>query len=423
MATTGRLQNIDRLGRLLAPLAGRQRGMPIEAEHWNTLVDVLRDVLEIDRAQENGLEQSLKDGFAAREHEHLGAVTLSWLAPDLQSRLTDARESLSVRATVADVVRRLSDTAAEVATLAERIETTQRRVDESAVDELARIGKLRGFEQRIDGLENLRGHVTTLSALLEGLQPAVATVLELREQLRRPDGSPIDVLGLDQRVGTLAERQDEALTGVDGRPLRMRDFEVELDEVKDAIGIGAGGGLEARIAALGGELEGRLNDDIVERLGEQQQAIDAELAQLSAVLDAKMENRVGGLVAQLRDELAESLDTATGNIAEQTDAKVGDLSASMDERLSDLSASVDDRFRSFRDKIVDDITAVVADRVAPMVLATVQERIDEGVAKAIDARLEGVDEALRSVDGRLSKMGDQLKDLDTRVRKLEGKDQ
>ena len=44
-------ERIDGLNDRLTPLAGKQRGMRIEAEEWNTLIDVLRGLLAIDRAQ------------------------------------------------------------------------------------------------------------------------------------------------------------------------------------------------------------------------------------------------------------------------------------------------------------------------------------------------------------------------------------
>src|SRR5262245_3930466 len=145
MATTGRLDTIAALTDQLVPLGDRQRGMPIEAEQWNTLVTVLRGILEIDRAQETGVAQSLADTFARADHQHLGEVTLSWLDPDMQGRVTDGSGggSLSVRAALTEVSARVGDMTQQLATLSDGVERIQKRSDDTAVDELGRSARLR----------------------------------------------------------------------------------------------------------------------------------------------------------------------------------------------------------------------------------------------------------------------------------------
>src|SRR5829696_3543031 len=87
MAATSQLPKIaDLIGRI-GGLSAKQRGMRIEAEDWNTLVDVLRKVLEIDRAQEESAQSSLEQRFAPRDHEHLGQTSVAWLDPSLQTTI------------------------------------------------------------------------------------------------------------------------------------------------------------------------------------------------------------------------------------------------------------------------------------------------------------------------------------------------
>ena len=62
MADASQLEKIAALVDRLEPLRAKRRGMPIEAEEWNALVDALQDVLEIDRAQERGVGAALDSG-------------------------------------------------------------------------------------------------------------------------------------------------------------------------------------------------------------------------------------------------------------------------------------------------------------------------------------------------------------------------
>ena len=86
-STIDQLDRITKLAAALTPLANKQRGMPIQADDWNALVTTIAAILEIDRAQEVSFDSALAGAYASRSHEHLGDVSLPWLAPDLQSRV------------------------------------------------------------------------------------------------------------------------------------------------------------------------------------------------------------------------------------------------------------------------------------------------------------------------------------------------
>jgi hypothetical protein len=302
MATTGRLGDIAALNDQLGPLGGRQRGQPIQADQWNALVDVLRGILEIDRAQETGVAQSLADSFARADHEHLGQVSLAWLDSDLQARLGDGAGSVSIRAALADVTARLADTARQVVALTSAVERIQQQADETAVDELTRSSTLRSFEGRFTGLEDLRGLVTGLSASVAGLQPAVQTVLDLRSQLTTAAGQPIDVRGLAAQLDSLTSTVTDATTGVDGRSLRLRDIEIQLREVQDVAGVGGGGGLEGRLATLSAELQGKIDNRQDERFTAQQQSLDERLTALTAALDERFARAADEITQKVVDQ-------------------------------------------------------------------------------------------------------------------------
>src|SRR3954449_9815727 len=93
---------VDRAG----AISKKQRGMRIEAEEWNSLVDILLGVLQIERLHEQSQQTQLEDRFAPRQHEHLGEVTLAWLDADLQSRVGGGG-GVSTRDVLADMNRQI----------------------------------------------------------------------------------------------------------------------------------------------------------------------------------------------------------------------------------------------------------------------------------------------------------------------------
>ena len=350
MAGTGRLDRIAALTDLLAGVGGRQRGEPIEAEQWNTIVDVIQGVLEIDRAQENGLAQQLIDSFSPLQHEHLGQVSFAWLDADLQNRLVAGGGTgpVTVRGAITDVKARVGDLSGVVSTLSTQLETIQKRNDDTAVDELTRASKLRSLETRFTGVEDLRAVVTTVSAQVQDLSPQVQTVLELRSELSDDAGVPINVRAVAAQVGKLDAGLAEATSGVDGTPLRLRDLQVAVQELQDVAGTGTGG-LDQRLATLGAQLQGTLDTRLDERLNQQQQDVAATIDQRFADLEGRFEQRFGDLqrafeerIAGLADEVTQKVFDQVGDkITENVLAKVTDQVGSVvDERLKERLAEV-----------------------------------------------------------------------------------
>jgi hypothetical protein len=353
MTTTSRLDDIAFAFDLLKGVADRQRGQPIEAAQWNTLVDVLRKILEIDRAQETGVAQALADSFARIGHEHLGRVTLSWLDPDLQERITaGGGGSISVRSALTDVTARLADLTDRLTVLSQRVETTQKRTDDTAVDQLARSAKLRAFEDRFAGLEDMRGLVTSLSATVAGLQPAVQTVLDLRAELTDANGRPIGVRALSAHVVALEAAQQDAVLGVDGTPLRLRDHQVRLQEILDIIGAGGGGGLEGRLAALAAELQGKLDTRLDERLATMSEDVDLKLAALDRSVDERIDRAIDIITEKVLDQASDHI---TGIVLDKVHSQLPDLvDQRIKENLVEIQKALRDlnvRVRRLEDKV------------------------------------------------------------------------
>jgi hypothetical protein len=478
MATT-QLERIATLVQRLDPLRGKQRGMRIEAEEWNALVDVLRGILEVDRAQEDGVHVTLEERFAKKSHEHLGEVSLPWLDAELQAGQGGGGGSLSTRSALVDMRQQVQALSAEVARLTTLIETQQKFLDRSAVDEIDRGKSLRAFEGRFAGVENLRTLVTNLSGQQESLGRNVNTVLELRRTLSDAQGNPIDVSALRQDLARLQALRDN-LTGVDGSLLRVRDLELKLTELSDAVGVGGPGGLERRLGDLSATVEGRLNNRIDERTATLQTALTEAatgvetrlrtqlsntLAENTIELDRAALDRLGVAEGRLRAEftaqvtvatdairqdsvtaarafveqrfaeapnlVATAVNTARAEIMEglrgelngQVTTQVRDQVAAVEARLSGRLSITENQVGAFRQELptlvstrVAEASDALADRLNTDLDARMAQ-VRQGLESRVNAQVSAtVTEALGSLDARIAGRVDQgLSGLDTKI--------
>lgn len=435
---SSQLTRIAELVERLTPLGGKRRGMRIEADEWNALVDGLLGILEIDRAQERTAESALADNFARRDHAHLGQVALEWLDAELQARLSgEAGGGTAVRGLVGQLDRRVAALGDEVVQLTRRDELRQQALDRAAADDLERGRALRGFEGRFASLESLRTVVNTVSGQVGALGTNVDAVLKLREVLSDPTGAPIDLNRLRRDVVELQGIRDN-LKGVDGNPLRLRDIELKLTDLADIVGAGGTQPLADRISASVGAAESRLNA----RINAQTQAVRTEL------LDASRAN-----ADHLRDELQASVKASEATLAQQaaTQSAAGEvrLGARLDERVAAANATlraeltaaagatIDARLaglpaqigqavnaaragleQSLRTTLTESLTTVLAGRVAEAEgrlgqrVAVAEARVAglaDGLPGLVDARIEaGRAGLLATVDQRVADRTAQL---------------
>jgi hypothetical protein len=324
---TSQLNRIADLVERTRVIGGKQRGMRIEADEWNTLVEVLLGVLQIDRLQEQGLSAQLEAHFAPREHEHLGEVNIAWLEPGLQSGLS-GRDSVSTRQVLADMDRKIVAMQDQLAELQTTLDAHQRQLDRIAVDEIDRSNTLRDFETRFEGVSNVRTVVQGLATEVEGLRSTFDQVLELKKTLTDPQGEAIDVARMRQDVADLQSLR-ESLNGVDGQPLTLREIEARLAEVADAVGVGSKGALDQRLSDLSADVEAKLIGQTDAKLAESLDAVRAE--------HAAMESRLGTQIQSKADEIAAA---AAANTAAQVLGLQAGLTGTVDERLAAATTSI-----------------------------------------------------------------------------------
>jgi hypothetical protein len=406
------LERIVKLGDQLAPLGKKTQGMRIEAQEWNTLVEVMTGILEIDRAQDSGQTTVLATRFADREHEHLGAVTLAWLDAELQSRIGDGGSTAGLRAALADATKKVSSLSAEVARLTAALEEQQRAADRAATTELDRARKLAEFEKRFGGLEDLRTLVGTLSGQMGGLSKNVDAVLELKKSLLDASGAPIDVAGLKEQVSDL-EKLRENFNGVDGKPLRMRDIELMLKELELSTDVA---GLDQRFGALEAALDDKLELDLKSSIEELSSHFDASLIAsatgLRAELDAKLEVARAGLEQGLAIQLSDEQASLRADLDERL--KVG-LDAARDGATLAAKDAVDARLESLPAQIRDGV-AVEVKTVEASLRESLSEEVTKSVRSELPEAMSPFEKRIIELEGRVGKeLGTLSERIDERV--------
>ena len=328
MAATTQLERISGLVEKLEPISNKQRGMRIEAEQWNTLVDVVLGVLQLDRLQEQRTESLLDQRFAPRGHEHLGQVSLSWLDADLQSKFAGGTNSISTRQLLSEMDQKIKSLSDQVAKLSAALEANQRVIDDTLVRNADRTMKLLSFEDRFKGIEDLRTTVTTLSNDVGSVRVNVDKVLDLRKSLQDDAGNPIDVAQVKRDLTDLQAIR-ENLKGADGKPLRLRDLELRIGEVADVVGTGGPGGLEGRFANFSASLQDTL-------AGRTESSIKILKTELLAE-NVAVENR---LKSEIQTSSAQTREVALQQIASQIGATTTTFNKTLDTRLDGLKVSV-----------------------------------------------------------------------------------
>ncbi len=366
MASTQQLEKIGELTDRLSSLGEKRRGNPIEADDWNELVDVMRGVLEIDRSQEDASALRLAQEFAQVGHSHLGQVNQDWLEPQLRQALVSESAGIQAKVALADMQRRIEGLSTEVARLTKLVEQQQKTVDDVAVADVDRSIALREVAQRLTIVDGLSATVTGVAAEFDAVRTNVDEVLQVRDSLRDDFGQTIDVLELRNELQDLRTIRDD-LVGVDGRPLRMRDIELRLNDLSDAVG-GSRGGSPPPLRLLSSEIEATINE-----------RTDGELISLKSQLEAAGEEQTAALQAQF----ASSIQAASSELEERFERRI---TAFEGKNEADLRS----RFSKERQEIRDERTAIVQAALAQ------QEAASEArIADAVSVSQAAVQSSLR----------------------------
>lgn len=414
MASTLQLERIANLVEKLDPVSSKQRGMRIEADEWNVLIDVLRGILQIDRTQEDSAQTSLEQRFAAVDHVHLGQIDLTWLDAALQAQLggQQGQGSVLTRTALGESAQRIASLGSELARLSTLAETHQSFIDRAAVDAIDRSKTLQQFDARFAGVENLRTLVGSVANDVNGLRGNVDIVLELRKSLSDAAGNPIDLVKLNEQVGALQGLR-ENLKGVDGKLLRLRDIEVRLNEIGDAAGVGGAGGLDQRIATASERLQEQLN---------------TRQDQHDAALQQALTGEVRASEGRLRDELNGTIDTRAQTLEQALNVRIAEsetrTNVGIDARIASaanaVSKAANDNASSLIDQRLASVPAQVRASTAELI-AALRTELSSQIAANVSAALETRFSTLQTrIDSRIATLEGRVADFEQRIPSLVG---
>lgn len=405
MTASDRAERIAKLADALGPLGRKARGMALPADEWNQLVAAM---LAIDRDQDEEVGARLEQGFARADHEHLGQVSLAWLDAELQA-LVGGQEpgSVATRQQIAVMQRALEVMQAEVTRLAEAVNRQQGQADDARVDALDWTRRLNGFDDRFSGLEDLSVSVSAAVKEQAALKRNVGRVLKLERTLTDAAGAPLDVAGMADRVKEL-EALRGSLTGVDEKPLRLRDLQLEILKLREALPRDGGGGLDGRLAAFETDLRERLAAESADRFDDVREELDTRDTGLRDLLD----ERFGAGLSASRSAAQEAAREAVAGAEGRFDDKLGSARSELEERLrGEVSAATT---RALGD-LAPTLAGMVETRVGSLrdqIQADVRTRLDAGLAEA----LRGVEERLGGrVEGLRGEFGTLEGGLDARI--------
>jgi hypothetical protein len=376
VATAEQLEKIAKLADLLVPLARKQRGMPIEADDWNTLVSTMHGILDIDRVQEQTSRAALDEGYAPRVHEHLGTVDFAWLAADLQAEL-DRTGGAAVASALSDMARRLASAQGEVGKLTAMVVDLQRRIDELAVLDVDRMNRLRKFETDLAGLTDLKVTVGRVATDVGTLTPKIADVLALDARLNDAAGQPIDLTALQGQIVEVQALR-ENLTGVTGEMLRMRDIVLKIQDIESQLDQTTGGGIDTRFDELRTELDGRIVTFITTGTTEIRTDVATELDKL------RLETRTG---------LQEGIESTRLQLDQSLDAKVADVQTRIAQDLDSREQRLTDGLRAELKESTDVQIAAGLGNVQTLIqreVATAETRLAGTFDQRLNDRLTGI---------------------------------
>jgi len=407
--TTSQLQRIADLVERASGISRKQRGMRIEADEWNTLVDVLLGILQVDRLQEMSQDTQLELRFALRDHDHLGQVSVAWLDPDLQSRLSGPG-GVSTREVLAGMDRRIQALTDTVTAMQAIVNDHQQNLDRSAVDEIDRSQSLRNFQTKFDGVANLSTLVGTLSSDVGSLTTNVGQVLEMKKVLTDPQGNTIDIAKVQSDVAGLQTLRD-SLKGVDGNLLTMKDLEIRLTDVANAAGVGTQGSLDKRLADLSAQIETEVGTNTNKLLADGLAGIKSD----NQSLEARLQNQIQDSATKTQSAAAAETTRQVGVLQQSQDAALKDAvsaaTASITaSTLDSTSALLDQRLKDVPDIAKSAAVAAVAN-MGKQISTDLQASFDAQIATQIQVSNTVIDARLRPLETGLPALRDSIPGL------------
>ena len=349
-----RAETLEILGGIvdqLKPVGEVQRGMPLLAADWNTIVEAVSDLAKLVAERERSTGEQLDQRFATVDHGHEGEAALTWFEPQTR-KLLEAAASGSVDQRIGQkkTERELAALRGDLGELRKEMEQLRIAIDGLRDSDHARARSLGQIGNDVETLKDLEGGLDNLAERITGIGDDIATVLTFRDELTRPNGETIDVAQLADQVSDLSAMRENLLTA-DGELVRIRELESAIGRLEEGsiTRADADGLIADRVRDADFFSDAGLLDDVSRQVGESLDprlaAIDATANDLRADIDsleaevAPIANRMDAVDARLaaQDGRLDALDTLGPRI-DQVSTRVGTLEGGLQDARTAIAA-------------------------------------------------------------------------------------
>lgn len=373
MPTVAELERLEALLSQLTPLTQVQRGEPVRAQDWNTVVGALIEVARAILAEERER--------IPLPHTHADQVTVGWLDPRLRTLME--RGPLADLAAVARVaaleryVERLSNRIEDVD---EGVRENRLRVTDFSTRDLVRESQVTAVRRSVEGTYDAREDVLALRETLRSIEDDVRVAVDVGSRLS-VEGETVDMAAMEQRLRGLEEMKERLRTPsgelLDAATLEMRltkltntlVTEEELDDVlKNRLGQAEPAGLAVLEEKLRAGLAESLNTSMTRLAEEIRGKTDKQLAEVDGVVARTVSDAMVGLTESVLASAQSEITTAVQGGMEQAQAL-------FTKRLGELEEAMRGDFEQQLGAIQAEIGHAVQEEVArqfPTHLASVQ---------------------------------------------------
>lgn len=404
MPTIENLERLEGLVKTLTPLASKQRGELIEASQWNQLVD---GVLEVARAS---LAGPVDDSVP--QHTHTDVVGLAWLTPKLRSLVSEGGLSdPASQSAVAKLDRKVDRLATRMDELADKMARFQADLAGVQTKDVVRQSEVTELGRKIDGVRDSRDDVaqlrTSLNTIASDVQTAVAAVGSLTA-----DGQLIDVAALVDRVNGLDSLRG-SLTTPDGNVLSAAEYERRIEELRAQLV--TEDELRSSLEGLRDEFGGFDSDAILEDARTAAHAtVDEALVGFEARNSANLDQRFAAQKASIDATVAAATGDLTASILDQAKAQwepaISDGLKGLEDTIGSLEAMRDTATRNALTQEITRVESGIADQAAKVASETVAASLTD-----VQASISANTERLAGVEARTAKNSTDIADFATRL--------
>lgn len=411
MSRTESLQFLSSVIDQLEPIGQMTPGQPLRAADWNALAHAVTNLARLVAARERTTDSLLDERYATIDHSHTGQITLAWFEPKARALLEEGMSgAVEQRAALQGLRNDVTALRQEMAALRTQLADMRVQVDGLRDEDSSRRREISKISLQVESLADVENHVATLNGRFNAIGADLEAALAFRQRLVDEAGNPIDVAGLNNRVGSL-ETIRTNLRLADGNLVNMREIESALarleentinrNDVDDVIlqRLRAGNILDE--AGLIDSVAGRVEAGFSERFGGLT-ATTAQLATRVTGLDASVTTQAGRL-----DKVDSSLQSAMTSL--------GALSGIPDQVSAQATrlTQAETRLQANESKIAD--LPALRQR-----LSTVEGRV--GVVDNLSTSLSGLTNRVQIVEsnlGQIDVLSGRIEAVSTRVGAVE----